>query len=175
MYAAERSTARGNLQIEADHRYSAVRGKLRDSQWDQSYLRLLEGEFEMTQQDQNRADWKVRVEMLMSMRCEMVDAEDLAGVQLAIRRCPYGSVSDAIMRLNSGCWLFGERYDLCLAALLRNGYLEAGGFGVFRIDRVLLPQIKVYNAMAEAMMIYERKPVVESGPPGPPDVQWDLF
>lgn len=104
----------------------------------------------MTTQDENRAKWKAHVESLRTMDCRAVDPKLLLEVERAIRRCPYPSVSDAIMQINGG-WICGRDYDLCLAALLQADCLEPSGFGVFRIDRRKLPQIEVENLLADAI------------------------
>ena len=130
----------------------------------------------MTSQDDNRAAWKLHVENLRTMDCSAVDPVKLQEVERAIRRCPYSSVSDAIMQINGG-WLCGREYDLCLAALLQADCLEPSGFGVFRIDRRKLPQIEVENVLADAITISTVPLVIAETKPAsaPPPTQWALF
>lgn len=130
----------------------------------------------MTSQDDNRAAWKLHVENLRTMDCSAVDPVKLQEVERAIRRCPYSSVSDAIMQINGG-WLCGREYDLCLAALLQADCLEPSGFGVFRIDRRKLPQIEVENELADAITISRAPlPIADTTPAsGAPPIQWELF
>lgn len=127
----------------------------------------------MTKSEENREKWKLHVEMLRTMDCSQVNPNRLAEVEEAIRRCPYGSVSDAVMQINGG-FICGVEYDLCLAALLQADCLEPSGFGVFRIDRRKLPQIEVVNELADAITIGAiEKPAKPAAEPAP--IQWDLF
>lgn len=130
----------------------------------------------MKTQDENRAEWQKHIEYLRSLPCENADPETLEQVETAIRRCPYGSISDAIMRINGG-WLCGLKYDLCLASLLQFGCIEPSGFGVFRINRQKIPQIEVSNQLAEMITISD-KPILDKGKSAmsePPPVQWGFF
>lgn len=104
----------------------------------------------MITQDENRAAWVEHVSQLKTMPCENVDPDTLAEVERAIQRCPYDSVSDAVMQINGG-WLCGLKYDLCLAWLLQAGCLEPSGFGVFRVNRRKLPRIDVVHPIVEGM------------------------
>lgn len=127
--------------------------------------------------EQIRAEWREHVEMLKNLPCENVEPDILDAVEMAIRRCPYDSVSDAVMQINGG-WICGAKYDLCLAWLLQAGCIEPSGFGVFRVDRKKLPRIEVENRLADAITISTIRPQVPAvkmpvGEPTP--TQWDLF
>lgn len=128
----------------------------------------------MLTQDENRAQWKAHVETLRTMDCSGVNPMLLVEVERAIRRCPYPSVSDAVMRIQGG-WICGRDYDLCLAALLRAECLEPSGFGVFRIDRQKLPQVEVENPLADAIALGSQRSVVPAPVSDPPPIQWGLF
>jgi hypothetical protein len=101
-------------------------------------------------QDENRAAWAEHVAYLKTLPCENIDHDTISEVERAIQRCPYDSITDAILQINGG-WLCGLKYDMCLAFLLQAGCLEPSGFGVFRIDRRKLPRIEVSHPLVEAM------------------------
>ena len=122
--------------------------------------------------------WQERIAEIRALDYTRADPETLEAIKRAIRRCPYAVVSDAIMHIN-GCWEFGERYDLCLSALMADGSIRPKAYGIFDINRKMLPLEEVKSALNIPLVSttpIRREPKLAEVPKAEPEPdQFSLF